>query len=215
MKRISLIKGVMAVAMIALAPAIYAQSFEGSIEFTKTHGKVSTTYKYYVKGDMIRIEEVGDEGEVYGIQLVDTKNDEVWGISPEKEMYMEVVRKSEPADPNTTVEESSIFVTMHDQKCKEYIVTCEEDDTVIDYYVTDGNYDFFNPLLKTLMRKDKQAVYYGEIGLADGHFPVKSVEKKTDGTLVSVLEVTTITEESLEDSLFEIPEGYQMFDRGQ
>lgn len=213
MKYSAIIKTTLTAAIFTLTASVFAQSFEGRIEFTKTHGKVSNTYRYYVKGDMVRIEEIGDEDEIYGIQLVDTKNQKIWGLSPEKEMYMDVIPKSEPEDPNTTVEVSEIFVTMHEQKCKEYIVTCDEDETVIDYYITEGNYDFFVPMLKTLKRKDKQAVYYLELGMTDGQFPVKSVEKKEDGTLVSVLEVTEISEEELDDSLFEIPENYRLFER--
>lgn len=208
-------KGILAGALVALAPALFAQSFEGVIEFTKSHGKVSTTYKYHVKGDNIRIEEIGDEGEVYGIQLVNTETDEVWGISPEKNMYMEVTTKSEPNDPDTDVKETEIFVTLNGTRCNEVDVTCAEEETMITYYVADGNYAFFVPMLETLKRKDKQAVYYLEIDSEDGQFPMKSIERKTDGTLVSALEVTSISEESVDDSMFEIPEEYQMFDRGE
>ena len=42
-----------------------AQSFEGVIEFKKTSGPVVTSYKYYVKGDHVRIEEVSSKAVSY------------------------------------------------------------------------------------------------------------------------------------------------------
>ncbi|MCB0814093.1 MAG: hypothetical protein KDB87_13160, partial [Flavobacteriales bacterium] len=68
---------------LALSPAV-AQAFEGVIEFTKTTGPVVTTYRYFVKGDRVRIEEVSSRGEVQGIMLVDTHDRTVTAISPER-----------------------------------------------------------------------------------------------------------------------------------
>ena len=54
-------------AFLAGATLVSAQPFEGIIEFTKTTGPVVTTYRYYVKGDRIRIEVVGLDGQtVFG-----------------------------------------------------------------------------------------------------------------------------------------------------
>jgi len=50
--------------MLAATAAIQAQSFEGTIEFTKTTGPVVTNYKYYIKGDHVRIEELSSRGAV-------------------------------------------------------------------------------------------------------------------------------------------------------
>ena len=50
--------------LFAITAAIQAQSFEGTIEFTKTTGPVVTNYKYYVKGDHVRIEELSSRGNV-------------------------------------------------------------------------------------------------------------------------------------------------------
>ena len=37
---------------------------------TKTTGPVVTTYRYFVKGDHVRIEEVSSRGEVQGLSLI-------------------------------------------------------------------------------------------------------------------------------------------------
>ncbi|HRH36912.1 MAG TPA: hypothetical protein PK760_01120, partial [Flavobacteriales bacterium] len=55
------------IALLGFSTNLNAQGFEGVIEFTKTTGPVITNYKYYVKGDRIRIEEISSRGEVQGI----------------------------------------------------------------------------------------------------------------------------------------------------
>ena len=74
MKR-NLIRGLGACALgLGLSTGAWAQAFEGIIEFTKTTGPVITVYKYYVKGDHVRIEEISARGEVQGIMLVDMRD---------------------------------------------------------------------------------------------------------------------------------------------
>ena len=61
-----------------------AQSFEGVIDFTKSTGPVVTTYRYFVKGEHVRIEEISARGEVQGIMLVDTRDRTVPALRRER-----------------------------------------------------------------------------------------------------------------------------------
>ncbi|HLV53070.1 MAG TPA: hypothetical protein VKY29_03555, partial [Cryomorphaceae bacterium] len=55
--------------------------FQGTIKFTKTIGPVTANYIYYVKGDKIRVEELGENGEIQGIMIIDTKANTVKALS--------------------------------------------------------------------------------------------------------------------------------------
>ena len=79
---------------VTLGSMAYAGSpFQGTIKFTKTIGPVTANYIYYVKGDKIRVEELSENGEIQGIMIVDTKENTVKALSPERNMFIDVPNK--------------------------------------------------------------------------------------------------------------------------
>lgn len=200
-------------ALGTLSSPVLAQSFEGIIEFTKTTGPVVTNYKYYVKGDRVRIEEISARGEVQGIMLVDTRDKSVSAISPERKLYMDVPNMRLPKDVATTVQKTNEMRDMAGYKCEKWVVKSGPEDRVITYWVAADAFDFFVPLLETLNRKDEQAVFFLEIKENKGVFPMLGIENKGDGAEVSRLEVTKVTKGAQKPSLFEIPAGYNKFER--
>ncbi|MEZ4738303.1 MAG: DUF4412 domain-containing protein [Flavobacteriales bacterium] len=200
-------------ALGSLSSPVLAQSFEGIIEFTKTTGPVVTNYKYYVKGDRVRIEEISARGEVQGIMLVDTRDKSVSAISPERKLYMDVPNMRLPKDVATTVQKTNEMRDMAGYKCEKWVVKSGPEDRVITYWVAADAFDFFVPLLETLNRTDEQAVFFLEIKENKGVFPMLGIENKGDGAEVSRLEVTKVTKGAQKPSLFEIPAGYNKFER--
>ncbi|QQR87907.1 MAG: DUF4412 domain-containing protein [Flavobacteriales bacterium] len=197
----------------ALAFTASAQAFEGTIEFTKTTGPVVTNYKYYVKGDHVRIEEINSRGEVQGIMLVDTKDRTVYALSPERKLYMDVPNMRLPKDVKTEVKKTGEMRDMAGYKCEKWVVKSTAEDRNITYWVAADEFNFFIPLLETLNRKDEQAVFFLEIDGAAGVFPLLGVEQKLDGSEVSKLEVTKVTKGVQKPALFEIPGDYNKFER--
>ncbi len=193
--------------------AAFAQPFEGILEFTKTTGPVVTSYKYYVKGDRIRIEEISARGEVQGIMLVDTRDKTVTAISPERKLYMDVPNMRLPKDVETTIQKTSEMKDLAGYKCEKWVVKSGAEDRSITYWVAADAFDFFVPLLETLNRKDEQAVFFLEIKENKGVFPMLGIEQKIDGAEVSRLEVTKVTKGAQKPVLFEIPAGFNKFER--
>ncbi|MBK7556417.1 MAG: DUF4412 domain-containing protein [Flavobacteriales bacterium] len=196
-----------------VAYAANAQAFEGTIEFTKTTGPVVTNYKYYVKGDHVRIEEINSRGEVQGIMLVDTKDRTVYALSPERKLYMDVPNMRLPKDVKTEVKKTGEMKDIAGYKCEKWVVKSATEDRTITYWVAADEFDFFVPLLETLNRKDEQAVFFLEIDGAAGVFPMLGVEQKLDGSEVSKLEVTKVTKGVQKATLFEVPGDYNKFER--
>jgi len=196
-----------------LTTAAFAQPFEGILEFTKSTGPVVTSYKYYVKGDRVRIEEISARGEVQGIMLVDTRDKTVTAISPERKLYMDVPNMRLPKDVETTVQKTSEMKDMAGYKCEKWLVKSGAEDRVITYWVAADEFNFFVPLLETLNRKDEQAVFFLEIKENKGVFPLLGIEQKIDGAEVSRLEVTKVTKGVQKPVLFEIPAGFNKFER--
>lgn len=201
------------IALLCLGTGLNAQSFEGVIEFTKTTGPVVTTYRYHVKGDYIRIEEVNSRGDVQGIMLVDTRDKTVTALSPERKLYMDVPNMRLPKEVETLVQKTSEMKEFAGYKCEKWVVKSTKEDRVLTYWVAADEFNFFIPLLETLNRKDEQAVFFLQIKDAKGVFPMLGIEQKTDGAEVSRLEVTKVTKGAQKASLFEIPAGYNKFER--
>jgi hypothetical protein len=198
---------------VSAALSVSAQAFEGTIEFTKTTGPVVTNYKYYVKGDHVRIEEINSRGDVQGIMLVDIKDRTVHALSPERKLYMDVPNMRLPKDVKTEVKKTGEMRDMAGYKCEKWIVKSPSEDRTITYWVAADEFNFFVPLLETLNRKDEQAVFFLEIDGATGVFPMLGTEQKLDGSEVSKLEVSRITKGVQKPGLFEIPGDYNKFER--
>jgi len=205
---------ILAGATVALSCATaIGQPFEGIIEFTKTTGPVVTNYKYYVKGERIRIEEISARGEVQGIMLVDTRDKTVTAISPERKLYMDVPNMRLPKDVETTVQKTAEMKDMAGYKCEKWVVKSGKEDRVLTYWVAADEFNFFVPLLETLNRKDEQAVFFLQIKDNDGVFPMLGIEQKNDGAEVSRLEVKQVSKGAQKATLFEIPAGFNKFER--
>ncbi|MBK9176381.1 MAG: DUF4412 domain-containing protein [Flavobacteriales bacterium] len=201
------------ITLLCLGTSVNAQSFEGVIEFTKTTGPVVTTYRYHVKGEYVRIEEVNSRGDVQGIMLVDTRDKTVTALSPERKLYMDVPNMRLPKEVETLVQKTSEMKEFAGYKCEKWVVKSTKEDRVLTYWVAADEFNFFIPLLETLNRKDEQAVFFLQIKDAKGVFPMLGIEQKTDGAEVSRLEVTKVTKGAQKASLFEIPAGYNKFER--
>ncbi|MFZ1691877.1 MAG: DUF4412 domain-containing protein [Flavobacteriales bacterium] len=202
-----------ALALTLLSTGLCAQAFEGIIEFTKTTGPVVTGYKYFVKGDFIRIEEVSSRGEVQGIMLVDTRDKTVTALSPERKLYMDVPNTRLPKEVQVQIQKTSDVRDFNNYKCEKWVVKNPKDDRQITYWVAADEFNFFRPLLETLNRKDETALYFLEIKDAKGVFPMLGIEQKLDGAEVSRLEVSKVTKGPQKSTLFEIPAGYNKFER--
>jgi hypothetical protein len=199
--------------LVLLASNASAQAFEGVIEFTKTTGPVVTNYKYFVKGERVRIEEISARGEVQGIMLVDTRDKTVTAISPERKLYMDVPNMRLPRDVETTVQKTADLKDMAGYKCEKWVVKSPKEDRILTYWVAADEFSFFIPLLETLNRKDEQAVFFLQIKDNKGVFPMLGIEQKIDGAEVSRLEVKQVTKGAQKQSLFEIPAGFNKFER--
>jgi hypothetical protein len=200
--------------MVTLSSIAFAsEPFQGTIKFTKTIGPVTANYVYYVKGDKVRVEEIGENGEVQGIMIVDTKANTVKALSPERQMYIDVPNKRPARDTEVYVQKTGNTQEINGYKCTEVKVTGKTDGREVTFWCADDQFDFFMPMLETLNRKDKLAVYFMNVPDLDGFFPMLGVEKKTDGMELSKLQVVNMNKTTLADNLFEIPEGYSKFER--
>lgn len=191
----------------------FAQSFEGVITFKKNTLTDTTHYKYVIKGNNVRIEEMGSKGNTTGIMLVDLKAGKVVALSPDRKLYMDVENSAKVVTGNPEVTKTKNTKEIAGYKCTQWRVKNKEQDTEISYYVADGKFDFFVPLLKTLNRKDKMASYFLQIPDNSGVFPMEATERTLLRGEKASLVVTNVEKKTVDAKQFEIPADYLKYDK--
>ncbi|MBC7696112.1 MAG: DUF4412 domain-containing protein [Burkholderiales bacterium] len=205
------------VASLSLSVMAIAQSYEGSIEFKMETSKDTTTNIYYVKGNNVKLDQIGRKsGKVEGSFVFDLSSNEIRFVNPIRKVWGEHKSETAPMIKGTCVSTKGTNTKMvQGQKCIEYIVKNTEENTQITYWLANNKYDFFAPLVKIWNRKDKQSIYFNQIkDLPKGSMPLLSEEKTiSDGKLVSKLEVSKISKGSIDDSKLAIPSEYKKFEQ--
>ncbi|MES2761674.1 MAG: DUF4412 domain-containing protein [Bacteroidota bacterium] len=195
----------------------FAQSFEGSIEFKMETSGDTTTNIYYVKGDNVRLDQIGRKsGRVEGCFLFDLSANEMKSLSPVRKVWTEHKSETAPIIKGTCVSTKGTNTKMiQGQKCTEYIVKNTEENTQVTYWIISGKYEFFAGMVKLWNRKDKQSIYFNQIkDLPKGSMPMMSEEKSiSTGAIVTKLEVTKLTKSTLDASKFAVPAEYKKFDQ--
>ena len=195
---------------------VSAQSFEGTIEFKKQTTTDTVNYVYYVKGDKVRLDEIGSRSKkVEGSFLIDLKNNTMLSLSHERKLFIEQA----PGTPAAVTGKPDVKKTGSTKKilgvnCTEYVVSNPDEKVKVTYWMGDGKYDFFFKLLKVLNRKDKSAVYVQQITGVEGSFPFLSSQVNMDTNKEEVkMEVTKIQKKTIDANVFEVPKDYQKFQK--
>ncbi len=199
--------------LLLLTCTVFSQSFEGTIEFKKIKGNKSTSYIYYIKQHLVRLEEYGAKKTIVDLAIINTKENKVNLLSPERRTYMEVHTKPSTKDmKNTKVRMTQESKTIMGKPCKKWIVENPDYNSRVTYWVTKGDYYFFPGLLTAINRKDHHALFYQQVPDAGGYFPMVSEETTLDGQPLGRLEVTNIEKKTMNSKFFEIPDTYSKID---
>jgi hypothetical protein len=212
----SLLKIASVLALVcAYAFSASAQTFEGVIEFKKQTLTDTTNYVYYVKDNQVKIDELGSKShKVEGTFLVDMDAKTMVSLNHERKLYMTNNNPAAPTIKGTCVAKKGQNVkNLQGYKCVEYTVTNQEEGVIITYWLADGKFTFFDKMLRQLNRKDKSSVYFLQIPDVKNMFPMLSVQTDLSGKEVTKLEVTKITKKELDPAMFEIPKGYNKFEK--
>ena len=107
-----------------IASVAQTTPFEGTIEFKKVKKGKTSSYIYYVKGDIVRLEEYGPMKTIVDIALIDLNKKNVFLISPERQSYMELKPSHSTKNMgNTRVEMKSERKSLLNHDCKKWVVS--------------------------------------------------------------------------------------------
>lgn len=215
MKNKILIFSALLITTLFSAAESLAQGFEGSIEFKKVSSIDTITYVYYIKGDQVRIDEIGSDKHTAGTMLVNIKEGTAKSLSPERKLYLDIEPNKTPtaASGKLQVSKGKETKTIAGYKCSEITVKDSDANTIIKYYIAKDNFHFLSGVIKALNRKDKISTYYLQLKDVDNSFPFYAIETDFAGNKKTVLEVTTVNKHKVDSKVFEIPAGYKKFER--
>jgi hypothetical protein len=205
-------------ALFAFAGILFvsAQSFEGTIAFKKQTPTDTVSYVYYVKGDKVRLDEIGSKSKkVEGSFLIDLKTSSMVSLSHDRKLYIEQASGTPAAmTGKADVKKTGNVKKIQGTSCSEYVVKNADEKVQVTYWMASGNYDFFFKLLKILNRKDKSSVYIMQLTGVDGMFPFLSSQVNTATNEEEIkLEVTKVDKKTVDAKMFDIPKDYTKFQK--
>lgn len=199
------------------AGAAFGQkAFEGEIDFWMYNNVDTTYYYYYVKGNHVKITNTDPKtNNDQGYFLIDLSTKKTTALSaPFRHTYFDQPSPA-PVKPAGTpkVTKTGKEKTIMGMKCEEMVVQDDEEGLKVSFWVTTGGYDFFNPMMSILNRKDKFSEYWMAITNSKGMFPVEAYETDLQGASKGCMKATLIKAGTVSDGTFSIPQGYNKVDR--
>jgi uncharacterized protein DUF4412 len=200
-------------ALILIGTVATAQSFEGTIDFQQYNGVDTTYYKYYVKGDKVKVDNYdpktnNDEGDF----LIDLTSKKTTALSPVRKVYFDQPPGAAVKPGGTpTVTKTGKVKTINGLKCTEYLVVDADEGLKIHFWMAAGHYDFFSQMLQILNRKDKFSEYYLVMTGVTGMFPMLAEEEDTAGNPKGWMKAVKVDKGTIAATTFDIPKGYKEF----
>lgn len=220
MRVIKIIALQLIVMLIISAGAFAQKSFEGIADIKYTGDRGDNTIKYFTKSGMIRIE-MGENAKVdnrspkTGTLIV--KDKKLFMLMPERKTYVERpldisshLKKFEKKDnPGQNLTKTGQTKDILGHKAEQW--TMKNDKGEVEVWSTNelGNF----AMVKELGGLGSQDMpQWQQELLSKGFFPLLVIQHGTDGKEINRLEVTNIDKKTLDNSLFEVPAGYQRLD---
>jgi hypothetical protein len=211
------------VSALVAPSALLAAAFEGKVNFTITQGRDQPQQiSYNLKGDKIRIEMPGQKA--MGGLIIDPMKKETLVIMDEQKMYMVMAMpdvQAQAADAkqgDVKLEKTGEKEKILGYDAEKYISTYQ--DTKTEMWLAEGLGTFMsfnqgNPMSGGRRGRGTPPSQDWERALAGKElFPLRVVSKDKSGKESFKMEATAINKQSLPDSLFTPPAGYQKLDMG-
>lgn len=189
---------------------VNAQDFEGMIEFKKQEGTKVENTTWYVKGDLVRIDEFEPGSRLLkSAYIINTKDSTMTFIDHKAKTYQSGLPVKTPATPvGCTVTETKNSKELQTYKTTEYTIKTPGD-TAYSYWMTSGKFGFFKSSVSILGAQNNYFNYYWALDPKAGAMPMLITKSNGKGEETGRLEVTRIEKRSLDANLFVVPADYK------
>ncbi len=192
-----------------MAFTVHSQTFEGVVEFSVSTPEGHIPMTYMAKGDNARVDMEGRPGMKAAI-LINVKEKKTVMLMEGMNMYMNIPAPKPEDMPESKPEISKTGKTQEilGYTCEQYII--KDGDMQSEVWVTKDLGSFAMFRMGPPGRGAKEEAWQKVIG-SEGGFPLKAMTKSGDESVNEMI-ATKIEKKSLDDGLFQIPEGYKPFD---
>lgn len=191
---------------------VYAQDFEGIVEFKLQEGTAIENSVWYVKGDMVRVDEFETGTRVLkGCYLINTKDSSIRYLDHKAKIATAFTRLVPFILIGTTVETTKNTKEVLTFKTTESVVKLPGDST-LSYWMNNGKFGFFKTAAKLMGPLNTYFNYYWVLDPKDGSMPMLVIKKNSKGEETGRLEVIRIEKRDIDEKLFAVPADYKQQD---
>jgi hypothetical protein len=190
---------------------VSAQDFEGVIEFKKQEGKVIENTTWYVKGNLVRIDEFEPDSRLLiSACIINTKDSSLTYINHRAKTYQHNMPAMLPAIIlGTTVQETKNTKDLHTYKTTETTVKLPGDTVNYSYWMASGKFAFFKTAIWLYGASNSFFNYYWALEPKSGSMPLLVTKSNSKGAETGRFEVTRIEKRDLDANLFTVPADYK------
>lgn len=194
---------------LTVSVGITAQDFEGILEFKKQEGAAVDNSVWYVRGDMVRIDEFEPNSRILkSCYLINNKAGTAQYVNHKAKTWENAIQTLQEERTGCTVEETDNTKEMFTYKTNEYTVKNANGTVQLSYWLNFGKFGFFRPALKWVAFDNVFYDYFWVLPAKDNMMPMLVVKTNEKGEETGRLEVTRIEKRTVDAKLFDIPAGY-------
>ncbi len=186
------------------------EGFEGQIQLKKKSFYDTSFFSYYVKDNMMRVEEYKGNNQLLYSIIIDLEKERVVVLNPEMKAY-KVSRPNtfKKYDNNSfEIKKTPYRKKINGYVCYQWRVRNKKMNTEITYWVTNQYFDSYHDFLRVLNKTENSFHYFLQIPENEGYMPIQTVERTLVRHERARYVVTSVNQKDLNNSLFDIPEDY-------
>jgi len=192
-------------------PASGVPAFEGKISLVKQTCYDTTYYAFYVKENMVRIDEYDTYHNLQSSYVINTNKQSVLALSPAQKMYTNLqVKPMNHTNPDAfDIIKTQNIKVINGYTCYQWRVKNRSKNTEIAYWVADDHFSFFSEMIKVFQTNENYTEFFTQIPDASGFFPMLLVERTLVRDEKLRFEVVEIKRIPVSNDLFKIPRDYK------
>jgi hypothetical protein len=195
--------------MVLGTASLYASgTFEGEVDYNMTAKQSTGTITYLLKGKQIRINTINGGHEGDAIMDMETRQITMLMVAQKMYMTMAIPPSNTAAARAGTFTDTGRSLVILGKTCEEWLYTGKRGSSSVWAAHGLGNFGGFAEKPNDANAAWADAVKH------KGLFPLKIVSKDAGGNVVMTMEATNITPETLDESLFQVPAGFNKLDMG-
>jgi len=213
-----MLKAILSISFIVVIIFAHAQEnsvFEGKIFLSKYTLTDTLHAILIVKNNKIRLDELNKNNTLKKYTLLDINGPEIYAFNAQRKLYtmLPVHPWSGDAEKKFEVLKTGNYKEILGYKCFQWIVKNKEKNTEVTYWVEKEHFPFFYKMMQLLNINENTSQFFLEIPEAENVFPLLTVERSLLREWKSKIVITDIQKEPIEDSIFDIPKDYELFEK--